>query len=362
MCSSGGARPSQNETPGSSVSRCPPPDFSVEIDLAETGDPDLLKPLDNTHYAMPTGGWRNWRDSKVRFDIEIDSDDRSFRADRTEVVVQRGGTVVFSQNFTSEMVARGDHEWLWDGFDNNDVLNTATLIGSGLNVTVNVRKSGVTRSATEALDNEPEKLDWLDVRVELNPRTVTANVYVNYQNEDNMPAATFNRLKGLVASGINRYWSRSISVGGTEYQVTTNVVERQNNSIDLDLYFETDTEFGRSHASGIIDTTLYYNHGFAHGNTAWADSDFKFTAAHEFGHTVLEESRGRGYSWGHKGTSNPILQTVYSSSPTYPTTGEIDLMYYYNGNQPTDFFSRVIAVEEDVKMLIWLCQVDFDEA
>jgi hypothetical protein len=53
---------------------------------------------------------------------------------------------------------------------------------------------------------------------------------------------------------------------------------------------------------------------------------------------------------------------VYTSSPTYPTTGEIELMYYYNGDQPTDFFSRVTAVEEDVKMLVWLGQVDFDEA
>lgn len=311
---------------------------------------------------MPTGTWLDWRDSKVRFDVEIESDDRAFCADRTEFVVQRGGTVVFTQEFTAEKVARGDHEWRWDGFTNNGVLNTSLLMGSGLNVTVNVTKSGVTRSAAEALDNETEKVDWLDIRVELTPRTVQANVYLNFQNESGMQAATFNNLKGLVIAGINQYWSRDIRVGGTAFHVTANVVERQAHSIDVDLNYVTDSDFGRSHASGIIDTTLFYNYGFYRGNTAQADADFKETAAHEFGHTVLEESRGRGYSWGHKGTSNPILQTTLSSAPTYPATGEIDLMYYYNGNRPTDYYSRIIAAEEDVKMLIWLGQVDFDEA
>ncbi len=368
MCSSGGSRPSTDGASGGAVAQCPtppPPDFSVEIDLPETGDKDLLKPLDNTHYAQPTGEWRTWRDSIVTFDIEIDSDDSSFCADQTEISVHRGSEVLFSDVLTEEIVAKGDHEWYWDGFDTNNILDTSVLMGPGVSVTVEVTKSGVTRSATEALDNEPEKVDWLELTVDLDARTIEISVYFSFENESGMADSDFILLKDLVYDGINRYWSRDITIDGDTYQVTTNGYERSEKCIDVDLNIRTDREGGRSHASGIIDTTLFYNLGFFHNDTSRADEEFKFTAAHEFGHTVLEESRGRGYSWGHKGTSNPILQTVLSSSPIYPATGEMDLMYYYNGDRPvpwsTNFYPRNSAIEEDVKLLIWLCQVDFDE-
>ena len=46
---------------------------------------------------------------------------------------------------------------------------------------------------------------------------------------------------------------------------------------------------------------------------------------------------------------------------SYPASGEIDLMKYYNGSRPTNFFLRSVASETDVKSLLWLARVEFDD-
>ena len=56
------------------------------------------------------------------------------------------------------------------------------------------------------------------------------------------------------------------------------------------------------------------------------------TAAHEFGHDVLTNSQGIYYSWGHEETSEGFLGSRMSqSAPSYPSTGDINLMKYYSG-------------------------------
>ena len=257
------------------------------------------------------------------------------------------------------MTTVGRHVWRWDGFDDRNILDTTQLLGPDLRVTANVTKGGTTRSATENLDNEPNKVDWLSARINLGASSVEVRVYVNYENESNMSASNLSHLKGLVAEGIRQYWSREVRVVNRMVQVTTTVVERPDHSLDLDMNYATGS-FRRSPATGIVDTTLFYNLGHWQ-NVATADADFKYTAAHELGHSILDETMGTGVSWTHKGTST-VFQTESSSTPSYPASGELDLMYYYTGAQPQDFHSRTIAAEEDVRRLIWLCQVDFDDA
>jgi hypothetical protein len=332
--------------------------FSVSIDLPETGDSDLLTPL-----VFPNGGWG---DSTVRFDIEIESENPSFQATRTEFQVLKNGTLIYEEKHESKFVKVGEHTWYWHGFDSNSVLDTERLMGKGLSVKVLVTKDTVTQEAEEKLDNEPEEVDWVDLTVDLTSSKVNIAVYVDCQNEGGMASSMFSKLKQLVLDGISHYWSRNITVGGQIYQVTTKAIQRTDKSEDLDLYLETGNEYVRSHNSGIIDGSIFYNKG-RFPITHDADQNFKRVAAHEFGHAILEAFGGKSLSWGHKGTvgANPLkiwnFQDPLPSAPHYTSTGEIDLMKYYNGNAPPDYYVRSIAAEEDVKRLIWLARVDFDE-
>tara|TARA_B100002049_G_C16023298_1_gene351245 strand:+ start:769 stop:1062 length:294 start_codon:yes stop_codon:yes gene_type:complete len=87
------------------------------------------------------------------------------------------------------------------------------------------------------------------------------------------------------------------------------------------------------------------------------DDEFKLVSAHEFGHSILMHVGGISLSWGHKGSTNIILQKVKSSSPGYPKQGKIDLMKYYNETKNTANLKGCVsgskAVEIDIKRLIW---------
>lgn len=137
-------------------------------------------------------------------------------------------------------------------------------------------------------------------------------------------------------------------------------MERSSDSIPLDVFIETDADYARSHNSGVIDGSMFYNQGFFGGANAAADQDFEGTAAHEFGHSVLQAAGGISLSWTHKG-STTLAQTTSSRATTHPTTGEIDLMQYYTDREPADFYARVIAAEIDVKRAIGNASIDFDD-
>ncbi len=85
------------------------------------------------------------------------------------------------------------------------------------------------------------------------------------------------------------------------------------------------------------------------------------TSAHEFGHSVLMNEGGISLSWGHKGTTNPITQTIKTNTPSYPKNASIDLMKYYDlEKSKIDFYRRIretTVVEMDVKRLIWGSQI-----
>ncbi len=108
-----------------------------------------------------------------------------------------------------------------------------------------------------------------------------------------------------------------------------------------------------------IDASFIYNKGAFVATQA--DMDFKLVAAHEFGHSVLMYAGGIFLSWGHKGSTNPILQSVKSTTPGYPEKGAIDLMKYYDWSKSrVDFMRRMkdsTAMEIDIKRLIWSSQI-----
>ena len=90
-------------------------------------------------------------------------------------------------------------------------------------------------------------------------------------------------------------------------------------------------------------------------------SSIRWVSAHEFGHCILMYVGGINLSWGHKGSTNVLLQNVKASSLGYPNQGKIDLMKYYNNTKNTanlkQRITRSEALEVDIKRLIWSSEV-----
>jgi hypothetical protein len=88
---------------------------------------------------------------------------------------------------------------------------------------------------------------------------------------------------------------------------------------------------------------------------------FEHTAAHEFGHRIMGAYGGRTYSWTHNQSSTELTQVPLPGT-TYPANGEIDLMKYAERRvKRQDRWDRSVASVQDVKGLLWLVRVKFQE-
>lgn len=338
------------------------PDFGVTALLSEDGADDTLVPL------HPTGAGPG--QSKVKFTLRVTSERKDFRADVCEIEIRRGKTVLFKESYPHNFCRPGSYDFWWDGYSkiNGGVLDTELLKGR-LTFRATLKRLTLERVGRVELDNEAEEVAWCDACIDRDRRQISVKVYVDCQR-NGMTRARFQRLEQLVHRGIEQYWSRPITIAGKRWQVRTKVVERESDCVVLDLYEQTGEDYARSHNSGIIDASIFYNTGFFrnYGGLAASDLDFQLTAAHEFGHSVLEAFGGKELSWGHKGTVNDCLlavwnfQSVKDTAPVWPPSGPIDLMKYYREPRPLlhDRARRTLAAEEDVKRLIWAASVDFD--
>lgn len=167
-------------------------------------------------------------------------------------------------------------------------------------------------------------------------------------------------------AGIKQYWSNAITVDGVRFSVIVNALHKSSSdAIPVDLVIEESPNYARSMNPAIlgIDASFVYQKGTSliGGSNKLIDDDFKLTSAHEFGHSVLMYVGGISLSWGHKGSTNALLQNVKSSTPGYPVTGKLDLMKYYDAQKREPAaFQRVndsIAMEIDIKRLIWSSEI-----
>lgn len=175
--------------------------------------------------------------------------------------------------------------------------------------------------------------------------------------------ADFVRLSNLVLRGIRTYWSRPTRIGKETFSVDVNAIVSSADAIDVDLLIESGPDYARSHNMDIlgIDASFIYNAGYFPSKND-ADQDFMLTAAHEFGHSVLMEFGGLSRSWTHKGSTS-IFQSTTGKTPGYPTSGEIDLMRYYDDKKQSASFPQTIrdsrASEFDVQCLLWMSTLAF---
>ena len=141
-----------------------------------------------------------------------------------------------------------------------------------------------------------------------------------------------------------------------------------NRSVNASCACGTLAKLGRGLGNVFSDVTRvwylqgYYEYKGASKNSI--DNEFKMTAAHESGHSILSsyayKSTGlSNYSWVHKGSSKGI-SNGYSS----PKEGEkgyenylggnADLMKYYIYSIP---YSNYHSIEYDIKSLIYLSKI-----
>jgi hypothetical protein len=359
-------------------------EFSPSIQLMGWNDEgeDLLTPLGigdskgRTCYSL------------VKFKIRIRSEDH-FRADQATIQILENQTIIYEELHTSKFVTAGDWIWEWDGYDSNGMLDTARLKSDDLAVKLLVTKNSQTHSDIIQFNNTHQEAKWVDAKIYRTTGDVEVTVRVTLNDRGltsrHLPPTGINfqdiRLQAI--AGIEKYWSRSIILNGRTYNVKVKVVPSDRSAMTLDIkinanpdpgsYERSNNPGGGGFVSGVVDVGLELGNLIGMGvgsrvvvyNMAYimargGQDDFKIVAAHEFGHRVLTEFYKVETSWGHKETSGLIFQNVHENSK-YPTVGEIDIMKYYNEKMPLDYYQRLAVVEKDVKALIWLSRVDFDD-
>lgn len=290
------------------------------------------------------------------------------------------------------------HNWQWDGFDNNNILDTKLLTSQKLNLYITAKSnSGETAHSIVDFKLSYKKVNWIDVKVDNKDMKIWVNLRVNLRNggakglnrgNDVSKSAlsfygkhplskqdkSYEELRELAFCGINKYWSRNkhniglgVIINSQCYEVTTCADFDEKGMIAPKIVFFTNkanTRFNRSH-NWFASRRLFYKIGYIQFGSDWeyfqeteAMTEFQETAAHEIGHKLLEELKGMEYSYKHKNTSTLLSQAPLDSTP-YPIDGEIDLMKYSNDvYKPFNYEHRVVLSEEDLKGLLTLTKMD----
>ena len=301
----------------------------------------------------------------------------------------------------------GTYLWEWDGYI-DDVLDTKLLKDE----TTYIRAVGIIGSAfkddavqllAQPFKECAEPVDWLDVQVNRNTKTVNVEWRVAFDDGHgkdrpaNIP--TYEKLVDLAIEGINYHWNRpdKIEINGSHYEVLIKPKETKEKAApSLTLQVETFYLFnparsvnsscvcgvigaiignigkGNSGFLGIDTTKVWYLQKFYQRkrpseSKALAEANFRRTAAHEVGHPILAsyayKSTGvNNYSWVHKGSSKG-LSGFYDTPDSNKEKGyekypdaEADLMKYYNYYIPAELYR---ATEYDIKSLLWLSRIKF---
>jgi hypothetical protein len=286
---------------------------------------------------------------------------------------------------------KGDNVWQWDGYGSEgayaDILDTGVLKSKQLSLRLTTFKGSGKRVYEKVLTlkNKAEKVTWVDAKINRAVKTVEITVRPSFSDggtEGTPPQGytpkTHAQLEASAVNGINKYWTRDGSRPGNigspiqtakgafavTVTATANVEPKAGNFRLIELY-KAHKDLGNMDRS----TSLWPLRKIYRLSLLWpaastgADIDFENTAAHEFGHLILNEyaaGSSPDYSWSHKGSSTVVSQETLPHSQ-YPLTGEIDVMKYYNPPRPVDYYARSVVAEEDVKGLLWLARVKFDD-
>jgi hypothetical protein len=371
----------------------------VELDYRialQSGGNHLLTPLEIPDYEELSagGGTRN----KEAIDFQVSK--RKDEAGNLLIEVLDGGQVIFSDPHTTNLLSGGT--WQWDGYDTSGVLDTRVLKSPNLKVRLTASKGGTQQVRELALRNSAREVDWVDAKIDRNAKTVEVTVRPAFTDGGvkgsptpgltaiGYTPKTFVDLMVMAKQGIDHYWSRNGSRGsGVDtpiqtaqgaFSVTVQAdMTGKPKAKSFKLVERVDESGGRATSLWIF-AAIYHNAGAWNKYgwpTVYADKAFKNTAAHEFGHLILNGYGNDGfipeYSWGHKNTSTIETQAPLPGT-SIPASGEIDVMTYYDYEHSypntithplqlpgawQEYWDRSVASEQDVKGLLWLCRIRF---
>ncbi|GEM59214.1 hypothetical protein B0A78_07975 [Flavobacterium columnare NBRC 100251 = ATCC 23463] len=337
----------------------------------------------------------------------------------------------------------GNYCILWDGFNNDEIYDSTWFDGKKLKAKITAKKGSTTKVQEIEFETTRKEVDWVDVKIDKKTKRIDVTLRVNLKDGgangldckqvlkgmrdnthwvtecpwDDIPTnviqpnkpiikqrtRSFKDLEKLALDGLNYHWGRNknhtvgndVKINGESFEVYVKSQNCNNKALnEVDLVFNTNGGWDRSGNPGVL-AKISYNVGYIEYSNGWGyqitnneDSEFKETAAHEIGHSILKDYGGVTYSWQHKGTSYLLLQDKkptpdnsrieiffqnsihIDASPNtlgeyYPTSGEIDLMKYYHSLDPNNKLvsrpdsKRTIAAEKDVLSLIWLTKLKF---
>jgi len=212
------------------------------------------------------------------------------------------------------------------------------------------------------LNGRADPVDYATASVDRDNKVINVAVKVNYEKTfilnpmaSRVSDGEYQRLVNLADAGMEKYWSRTVTLDGQQWQVHVTAVNDKD-GMPITVAHPGWKIFGdlsdRSYnAWPLHEGTIYYLPELKKNS----DPDFSLNAAHEIGHSFLTDAFGIPWSWGHENTSS-ILGGMHSDAAPYPTTGEIGLMPYYGGlpSSYQDLFDRSIASENDVKTLLYI--------
>lgn len=342
----------------------------------------------------------------IDFSYEIKGDS----AQELILQIRDGNKEIYKEEIKNgdNRLTEGKHNWQWNGFDNDNVLDTKLLTSQKLNLYITAKSnSGETAHSIVDFKLSYKKVNWVDVKINNKDLEIWVNLRVNLRNGGakglnrgnsvsksalsfygkhplSKQNKSYEELRELAFYGINRYWSRNkhniglgVTINSQCYEVTTCADFDEKGMIAPKIAFFTNKANTRFNSSRnwFLSRCLFYRIGYVQYSDlkndplnftdGWvyimeedAIMDFMETAAHELGHQLLAEYSGILRSYNHKGSSTLISQAPLKGT-IYPKNGEIDLMKYVEQNQvPADFYDRVILAEEDLLGALWLSKME----
>lgn len=308
---------------------------------------------------------------------------------------------------SSDYTKVGSYVIFWDGFDNNDIYDSSKFNNKKLKAVIKAMKNGKEKIAEVEFSTKYGQVNWVDVKIDKKNKKIETTLRVNLKDGGaegltlgndvplnlqthgapiSVQTRSFVDLEKLALDGLKYHWGRNqnhvaaknVNINSEPYEVFVNGVNTEENSMDdMHLIYNTNRKWMRSGNPGsatlnpiswignlISREAVCYNVGYIKYSNGWnfesgsnEDINFKETAAHEIGHEILKSYGGTVYSYGHKGSVNVVTQNNSDQSINYPTTGEIDIMPYYNNYIPINDRVKMVAAEKDVLSLIWLSKL-----
>lgn len=353
--------------------------FDVNISL---GRHEVFTPL-----KLPDKRGRPGHES-INFRIELKN---AGKVDKLTAEVVHHGTVIWSETIGTNLTP-STYEWTWDGYDSAGVLRTARFKDGSLYARAIAYRGPEQRQDILFIHGVPEAVNWVDATVDRTLNSVSTEVRVDFRDGGSRGHADKCRLGGygthiiphqdllrMALEGIDYHWSRTILHDSIQWAVATSARAQKKDAFKyLALMLNHKEKLMRSwnprgnwlgnFLTLFVKARVVYNcydpvyPGFWGNDKSILDTRFRMDTAHEFGHIVLLKGRGMFYSWTHKGSTTLVSQDTHAGTPQIPSTGEIDLMKYYQRLQANESeHLRTLAAEEEVKMLIWLSRIHIDQ-